>query len=229
MRCVPVIFTLLLWTLVPLTMSGQVRLADASDRAALRSWFVLLADAQFYRPTPDVADCAALVRHALREALRPHTPEWRRQAALPVAPVYPDVRVKPTLVDGGLALFRVSEAGKSENGKYAEFADARTIVRLNARALGRDVAALRPGDLLYFHQASQDQPDHLMIYVGASIFERDGRDWIVYHTGPLDDPTPRAGEVRKVRLRDLLRHPSPRWRPLPGNPQFVGVFRLEML
>ena len=31
--------------------SAQVRLADESDRAAFRAWFVLLADAQFERQT----------------------------------------------------------------------------------------------------------------------------------------------------------------------------------
>jgi hypothetical protein len=53
---------------------AQVRLTDETDRDAFRSWFTFLADAQFYRPTPDVADCAGLVRHAVREALRAHTP-----------------------------------------------------------------------------------------------------------------------------------------------------------
>jgi len=48
----------LAWVVAPL--NAQVRLADASDRAAFRSWFVLLADAQFERPAPDVVDCAAL-------------------------------------------------------------------------------------------------------------------------------------------------------------------------
>jgi uncharacterized protein YfaT (DUF1175 family) len=214
---------------------AQVRLTDASDAAALRAWFVLLADAQFYRATSDVTDCAALVRHALREALRPHTPEWRRTMALPGAPVYADVRVKTPLNEaGGLAMFRVSAAS------YQEFADAKTIVRLNARPVGRDVAALRPGDLIYFHQPSQNAPDHLMVFVGSSSFEREGRDWVVYHTGP-DTPHPsplpasgareaaRPGEVRKVRLRDLMRHPSQRWRPVAGNPQFIGVFRLDLL
>jgi uncharacterized protein YfaT (DUF1175 family) len=198
---------------------AQLRLADESDRAAFRAWFVLLADAQFYRTTPDVTDCAALVRHAAREALRAHTPEWMRQAALPRMQVFPDVRTRTPLAGGGLALFRVSDASPA---RYAEFADARTIIRFNARRIGRDPAALRPGDLLYFHQPSQDEPDHLMVYIGPSAFEADGRDWIVYHTGP-------RGEVRKVRLTDLLRHPAPRWRPVPDNPQFVGVFRLEML
>jgi uncharacterized protein len=220
--------TLLFLTLATLTATGQVLLTDASDRAALRSWVVLLADQQFYRPTPDVTDCAALVRHALREALRPHTPEWRRVTTLPAAPVYPDVRIKTPLRDGGLALFRVANAkdGVTDAASFAEFADAKTIVRWNTRALGREVAALRPGDLLYFHQPTQKTPDHLMVFIGASGFEPEGRDWVVYHTGPNDAD---AGEVRKVRLRDLLRHPSPRWRPIAGNPQFVGVFRLEML
>ena len=210
------------------TMHGQVRLTDASDRAALRAWFVLLADAQFYRATPDVTDCAALVRHALREALRPHTPEWRRTTALPGAPVYADVRVKTPLNErGGLAMFRVNDRnGAASTAAYQEFADAKTIVRFNARPVGRDITALRPGDLIYFHQPSQSAPDHLMVFVGSSSFEPDGRDWVVYHTGP-DGTNP--GEVRKVRLRDLLRHPAARWRPVAGNPQFVGVFRLDLL
>jgi uncharacterized protein YfaT (DUF1175 family) len=203
------------------TMHAQVRLVDASDRAALRAWFVLLADAQFYRTTPDVTDCAGLVRHALREALRPHTPEWRRTMALPGAPVYADVRVKTPLNEtGGLAMFRVGASA------YQEFADAKTIIRLNARSIGRDIAALRPGDLIYFHQPSQHTPDHLMVFVGSSSFEREGQDWVVYHTGP-DDTQP--GEVRKVRLRDLMQHPSQRWRPVAVNPRFVGVFRLDLL
>ena len=47
-------------------------------------------------------------------------------------------------------------------------------------------------------------------------------DFIVYHTGPDDGG---AGEMRKVRLADLRRHPAARWRPSIANPAFVGVFR----
>ena len=54
---------------------GQIRLADESDRLAFGAWFAFLADAQFYRPSQEVTDCAALVRYAFREALRAHTPE----------------------------------------------------------------------------------------------------------------------------------------------------------
>lgn len=204
-------------------LQAQVRLADESDRAAFRSWFVLLADAQFERTTSDVIDCAALVRHAFREALRSHTPEWLRQSQLPFVPRFADVASAPRPTPQGWPLFRVDAAQPS---RYAEFADARTLIRLNSRSIGRNTAALRPGDLLYFHQPSQQSPDHLMIFVGRSLFENDGDDWVVYHTGPIENG---PGEVRKVRLATLMQHPAPRWRPLPSNPHFLGVFRLNAL
>ena len=205
-------------------LSAQVRLADESDRAAFRAWFVLLADAQFERQTDDVKDCAALVRHAVRESLRAHTPEWVRRSGLPFTPQFADVKSAPRAADGaGLPLFRVT-AGASP--RYAEFADAKTLINLNTKSLGRDVNAARPGDLLYFHQPGQREPDHVMVFVGPSHFDGDGDDWVVYHTGPIDGG---PGEVRKVRLSVLAQHPAPRWRPLAANPSFVGVFRLSIL
>jgi len=203
--------------------AAQVRLADESDRAAFRAWFVLLADAQFERHTADVIDCAALVRHAVREALRAHTPEWVRRSGLPFTPQFAEVRSAPRAGADGLPLFRISA---EPSPRYAEFVDAKTLIGLNTRPLGRDTRALRAGDLLYFRQPSQRDPDHLMVFVGRSHFETDGDDWIVYHTGPLDGG---PGEVRKVRLSTLSQHPAPRWRPLASNPNFVGVFRLGML
>src|SRR5215203_7354218 len=102
--------------------SAQVRLTDESDRAAFRAWFVLLADAQFERQTADVIDCAALVRHAVREALRAHTPEWVRRSGLPFTPQFAEVRSAPRAGADGLPLFRIS-AGAAP--KFAEFADAK--------------------------------------------------------------------------------------------------------
>jgi uncharacterized protein len=206
-----------------LPVSAQVRLADESDRAAFRSWFALLAEAQFERPTDDVKDCAGLVRHAVREAFRAHTPEWARRSGLPFTPQFADVRSAPRANDGSLPLFQIT---RGPSPKFAEFADARTLIALNARSLGRDARALRSGDLLYFHQPGQREPDHLMVFVGRSHFESEGDDWVVYHTGPLDGG---PGEMRKVRLTTLMQHPSPRWRPITGNPNFVGVFRLGFL
>jgi uncharacterized protein YfaT (DUF1175 family) len=203
--------------------AAQMRLADASDRAAFRSWFVLLADLQFEQPADEVTDCAALVRFAFREALRAHTPDWARRVALPFTPRFPDVQSAPKPIGGGWPLFRVSSG---DSPSYAEFADARTIIRLNARSLGRETDALQPGDLLYYYQPGQSQPDHLMVFVGRSFFDQEHQDWVVYHTGPTDQG---PGEVRKVRLHDLKQHPAPRWRPLTSNRQFVGVFRFAAL
>ena len=210
-------------------VSAQVRLADESDRAAFRAWFVLLADAQFDRQTEDVNDCAALVRHAVREALRTHTPEWVRRSGLPFTPQFADVRSAPRAGSEGLPLFRISA---DATPKFAEFADAKTLINLNAKPLGRDAHAARPGDLLYFRQPGQREPDHLMVFVGRSHFETEGDDWVVYHTGPGSQGVGQSGsqgEVRKVRLSTLMQHPAPRWRPLGSNPNFVGVFRLVML
>jgi uncharacterized protein YfaT (DUF1175 family) len=202
---------------------AQVRLADESDRAAFRAWFVLLAEAQFERPDPEVIDCAALVRFAFREALRAHTPDWARRVALPFTPQFPDVQSAPPVGEHGWPLFRVSDRPPV---RHAEFADARTLVALNAAPVGRDASRARPGDLLYFRQPGQRQPDHLMVVVGPSYFGDEGTDWVVYHTGPSDEG---PGEVRKVQLSTLLKHPAPRWRPLAANPQFTGVFRLTAL
>ena len=194
------------------------RLGGEADRAAFKSWFVALADAQFYRPTPDVTDCSSLVRHAVREALRPHNAGWWRRLGIEGLPAYPDVRHPPPARGTAWPLFRTS------SGELAEFADARTLVRYNASLVARDVHAARPGDLLFFRQAGG--ADHLMVYVGPSPFDATAGDWVVYHTGPDGSST---GETRKVRLPDLLRHPAPRWRPLEGNPAFAGVYRLSYL
>lgn len=212
-------------TTVSVAPQAATRLADEGDRAAFLAWFTFLADAQFERPTSDVIDCASLVRHAFREALRPHTPAWYQRSRLPLTVAFPDVRATPPVRDGAWLLFRVAR----NPDRFAEFADAATLVRLNARHVGRDARAARPGDLLFFVQDGHDNQgggNHLMVFVGASRFEQDGRDWLVYHTGPTDGG---PGEVRKAMLADMTRHPSPRWRPIPSNPAFAGVYRLSVL
>src|SRR6188472_3149715 len=121
LRQLAVVAVLLALTATRSPVSAQVRLADESDRAAFRSWFVLLADAQFERQTDDVQDCAALVRHAVREALRAHTPEWVRRLGLPFTPQFADVRSAPRAGAGGLPLFRITS---DTSPRFAEFADA---------------------------------------------------------------------------------------------------------
>ena len=82
----------------------------------------------------------ALIRHAAREALRPHTSEWLRLARLPPLPALPDVRRPPRPGPDGWPLFDTG------HGRRAEFADARTIVTLNARAWG--VTSRRCGQVI---------------------------------------------------------------------------------
>src|SRR5258706_10142548 len=162
-------------------LPGSSRLpVDDLDRSAFQSWFTFLADVQFEQASSDVVDCASLVRHAYREALREHTPEWYRRSHLPQLPAIPDVHQRPTFTGGTLLLFRTAR----DPDRYGEFADAATIVRLNARFLTRDPRAARPGDLLYFHHDEARVADHLMVFIGDSRFEPSGRHWLVYHTGP---------------------------------------------
>ena len=203
--------------------SSRPRL-DAQDRAAFLAWFTLLADSQFYRTTPDVTDCAALVRHAAREALRDHSPEWQRRIAIPGGHVAPALRVHLMANGGSVPLFRVSDGAPA---RHAEFADARTILRFNTSFVSRDAMSARPGDLLAFRQERQRLPAHLMVFVGRSLFEPARSDWAVYHTGP-DLATEAPGEMRKASLADLRKHPSQHWRPVGGNPSFLGVYRLRM-
>jgi uncharacterized protein YfaT (DUF1175 family) len=70
-----------------------------------------------------------------------------------------------------------------------------------------------------------------MVFVGRSQWPSDpvtenANDIVVYHTGPIDG---HRGEMRRLRLSELLRHPSPRWRPVLGNSNFLGVYRWNIL
>jgi uncharacterized protein YfaT (DUF1175 family) len=50
------------------------------------------------------------------------------------------------------------------------------------------------------------------------------RGKLVYHTGD-----PERGEVRRLTLETLTRHPDWRWHPVPANPNFLGVHRFLIL
>ena len=139
----------------------------------------------------------------------------------------------------GAALFRVRpgsfEPDDVTNGAFAQFADAKTLVERNAYFGRRDVRQAQPGDLLFYRQFGQSSPWHSMIVTQTGAQAR-----VVYDTGPdhgsRSDPPhgPRPvrgspGELRRVALAELLDHPHPQWRPLPGNPNFLGVYRWNIL
>jgi len=207
-----------------------LRLADPSDQASFRRWFTLIAEYQALRPKneipPEITDCASLLRFSYREALKRHNEAWFQATGMEVsAPPgeirawrYPDTPL-------GAALFRVKpgafEASDLTSGAFAQFADAKTLVERNATFVSRDARAAEQGDLLFFRQFGQSSPWHSMI-----VAEAGSRARVVYHTGP-DHGKP--GELRRVLLTELLDHPQPQWRPVAHNPNFLGVYRWNIL
>ena len=212
-----------------------LRLDSALDREAFRNWFTAIAEYQALRPAqelpPEINDCAALLRYAYRGALHAHSEFWLEENNLGALAYLPSVRkytYPHTLL--GAALFRVQPEYELENPKqaFAEFADAKTLHQFNTYLVSRDVRLARPGDLLFYRQLEQNSPYHSMVFVGRSHWTRDGPDdaILVYHTGPIGKA---AGEMRRVGLGQLMQHPSPRWRPVPGNSNFLGVYRWNIL
>jgi len=212
-----------------------LRLHDVGDRAAFREWFTLLAESQYSGHTSmvEIGDCAALLRYAYREALRRHDATWARAVALPAASAAGDVKqYQYPYTPLGAGIFRVRggsfAAGDLNNGAFAQFADAKTLWRYNSYFVGRDIARARPGDLLFFRQGGQDPPFHVMIFVGSSHAEgaASGQVFVIYHTGLIGRS---PGEIRRPTIAQLMNFPDPRWRPVPSNPSFLGVYRWNIL
>jgi uncharacterized protein len=212
-----------------------LRLDSGSDREAFRSWFTAIAEYQALRPAqdlpPEINDCAALLRYAYRGALHVHTADWLAENGLEALAYLPSVRKYAyPRTQLGASLFRVRPPAAAEDPKtaFAEFADAKNLWQFNTYFVSRDVRLARPGDLLFFRQLEQSSPYHSMIFVGRSQLLRGGEDEgvLVYHTGPIGKS---PGEMRRTTVAELLQHPSPRWRPAPGNTNFLGVYRWNIL
>jgi len=211
-----------------------LRLHDTADRAAFRRWFALLAESQYYRRSSlpaEIDDCAALLRFAYREALRGHDAAWARAAALPVPASAVDVRqYQYPYTPLGAALFRIHDgsfaASGLSDGAFAQFADVKTLWRYNTFFVGRDLGQARPGDLLFFRQDGQKMPFHAMIFLGASQIEGGNERYVIYHTGPIGKS---PGEIRRWSVAEIASYPDPRWRPIPSNPAFLGVYRWNIL
>jgi len=211
-----------------------LHLDSPADRAAFRGWFTAIAEYQALRPARDVPaevnDCAALLRFSYRGALHAHSADWLAENKLEGLASLPSIKkyVYPH-TPLGASLFRIEPAsyGDDKSG-FAEFADAKTLWRFNTYLVSRDVRLARPGDLLFYRQLEQNSPYHSMIFIGKSrLSDAAGEgDIVVYHTGPVGKT---AGEMRRVTIKELLEHPSPRWRPLPGNSNFLGVYRWNIL
>jgi len=212
-----------------------LRLDDPDDRQSFRRWFTFLAEMQFFTPPErrpaEIADCAALIRYAYREALRAHDGNWATDAHLGLVPAMASVgKYQYPFTALGADLFRVKpgefRASDLAAGAFAQFADARSLELYNTHFIARDLGRAQPGDLLFYRQASDHMPFHSMIYLGTSQIARDAGRYLVYHTGP---DAAGAGEIRRPTVEELRHFPEPDWRPLPENPRFLGVYRWNIL
>lgn len=209
-----------------------LRLDSVEDRTAFRRWFTDIAmhEAGLEKPADEIKDCAALLRFAYREAMRRHDSAWANDFHYGEHATRADVaKYRFPYTPLGPRLFRTKGGRFSptdlNDGTFAEFADAKTLIVDNAHFVTRDVRRAEPGDLIFYRQFGQHSPFHSMIYVGRSSAGAED-DWVVYHTGP-DGRWP--GEIRRVTLASLLQHPDARWRPLASNPNFLGVYRWNIL
>jgi len=217
-----------------------LRLDSAQDRHAFRGWFTLFAEYQALRPPSEVPaeinDCAALIRYSYRNALHEHTAAWLRENRVaPPASLasvqkyhYPSTPLRASLFRVRPGAFRQRDLS---DGTFSEFADANSLRQWNTHFVSKDIRAALPGDILFYRQLDQNSPFHSMIFIGPSQWNGDGSvqgssSVVVYHTGPING---RPGEMRRLTMEELLQHPSPRWRPVAGNGNFLGVYRWNIL
>jgi uncharacterized protein YfaT (DUF1175 family) len=212
-------------------------LRSFDDRSNFRRWFAGIAELQFYSISgewnQEQQDCAGLVRFSIREALRTHDRPWFQRVGARYESIAPDVRAY-RLTDGvlGERLFRTDYGSFKQDdltgAKFSEFADARTLKNYNSVFISRNRREAQPGDLLFFHEPRNPRyPYHVMIFIGGARHGDEGaNDWVVYHTGSSAADN---GTVKKVRLAVLDGHPDRRWRPVEGNTNFLGFYRLKIL
>jgi len=183
---------------------------DAGQSARFRAWFVRLMETQVRSPSPrwQHRDCAGLVRFAVDEALTEHDARWRHAMGLEGISLPPPIGLDETTRQ------QLRQRWRTHEGEISAFVTASALVLENSRLVGRDLMQAQPGDLVYFDQGD-DQ--HLMVWMGG---------WFAYHTGTV---TPTDTGLRAVALPELINWKDTRWRPLPGNPNFAGLFRLSFL
>lgn len=213
-----------------------LRLDDPADRDAFRRWFTLLAEVEAAQPAQklpaEINDCAGLIRFAYREALRAHDPTWMAKQGLQSVPAIASIeKYQYPSTPLGASLWRVEpgsfDPSDLNDGAFAQFADAKTLMNLNMHFIGKDLGQARPGDILFYRQSQQNSPYHSMIFAGLSQLQPELHEPIViYHTGSIGKS---KGEIRVLRISELTNFPAPRWRPLAGNSNFLGIYRWNIL
>ena len=204
----------------------------AEDRAAFRLWFTALADRAADLPPAklpaEISDCSALLRYSFREALRAHDDKWYAGAGTDMPTLQSVAQWTYPETPMGTGLFRTRPGtfthADLHDSTFAQFGDAKTLLADNTFFVGRILNRARPGDLIFYRLLEDGSQYHSMVVTGAHA------EWVVYHTGPvLVGKAKTKGEVRRVLLADLVHHPDPRWRPIPSNENFLGVYRWNLL
>ncbi len=216
-----------------------VELTTAEDRYNFTEWFITIAESQYYNKNRDWSekyqDCSGLIRYAYREALSLHTNEWLDKFYFSFSIAIPDVKKYnyPEVPILGRRLFRIARGPFKPSDMREELfrseVSASVLKNYNTVFLGRRDEDAERGSLLFFYHPSEpDLPYHAMIFAGDDngIVEKDNDDWIVYHTGPIDDT---KGTVKKVRREVLKKHPDKTWRPVSTNPNFLGYYRFKII
>jgi len=211
-------------------LPDALHLHSAQDRQAFRNWLTAIAEQEADlapdRVPNEIADCAALLRYAYRESLAQHDERWFAAQPEPdrFASLSSIAQYHYPATPLGLSLFRTTPGPYTpadlSRSAFAQFADAHALLAFNTWLVSRDVHAALPGDLLFFRQLEQNSQYHSMVVTGPKA------DWVIYHTGPIGK---QKGEIRRVLMEDLLHHPDSRWRPIPGNTNFLGVYRWNLL
>ncbi|MGF6575123.1 uncharacterized protein YfaT (DUF1175 family) [Paraburkholderia sp. GAS333] len=196
------------------TASPDPDALSPEQSAAFRAWFVRIVDQQMRRgPTPrwTQRDCAGLVRFAVGETLKAHDTKWLRANGMTGLA---DTGSMPPELQLSASQRTLANRWTQLDGSTGAYASAIALIQRNSRFVSKDVNQALPGDLLFFDQGD-DQ--HLMIWLDR---------YIAYHTGTV---TPTDTGLRAVAVSDLMQWKDSRWQPLDGNPNFVGVFRLDFL
>lgn len=212
-----------------------LRLDTEEDRRSFCRWFTFLAEVQYFTPVrrrpAEITDCAALLRYCYGQALRSHDSNWAAQCQLPFLPAAASIRkyqypFTPLKAD----LFRLRPGpftpADLNNGRFGQFADAETLERFNTFLVARDVQRAVPGDLLFFRRSGNPAVYHSMIFIGRSQIAPSPNTYVVYNTGPEGNE---PGEMRRLKISELMQFPDPQWRPNAANSQFLGVFRWNIL
>lgn len=189
----------------PLPLNGeQTRL--------FRAWFVRMVEEQLRQgPSPrwHQQDCAGLVRFAANESLKVHDAAWLRSNGLSNQYLPPELSITDSQR-------RWAQQWQQGGNKVGPYVTAIKLIQHNTVAVGRDLHAAKPGDLLFYDQGD-DQ--HLMIWMGRSI---------AYHTGAANSGNNDNG-MRSMSVQQLMNWKDTRWIPDASNPNFIGIFRLRFL